>query len=227
MSKGYFERFLKASQNYTDLIELLSFESEAPSNLKPVDSPPTGEEKVNGICGTLSTFLLMPKLTDGASAPGSFDDAAFSKPNSEPGLVDSFDGASAPVNSVDGTTLFPKLNRGGLATDPFGEVDLSEPKIVWVDALTAPIVGLTVGSAAIDEVIEVGPSIFSSTIELSEVLTRGLPSTVKLLDDIITDELGGISCTAFSVAETVFSTTAVERVVSFPEVDKGDTAPLG
>lgn len=73
-----------------ELIEL-SFESEAPPNLEKVDSPPTDEEKVNGTRGTLSIFLLKPKLNDGASALVSFDGAALSKPNIEPALVDSFD----------------------------------------------------------------------------------------------------------------------------------------
>lgn len=174
-----------------ELIEFLSFESEAPPNLKIVDSPPTDEEKVNGACGTLSIFLLIPKLIDGASVSVSFDGADLSKPNIGPVLVDSLDGASAPVSSVEGTKLFPKLNMGGLATDPFGEVDFSEPKVVCVNALTAPAFGLIVESAAIDEVIDVGVSTFSSTIETSAVL-RLLPA-IKLLDDITTDESGGIS----------------------------------
>lgn len=73
-----------------ELVEL-SFESEAPPNLEKVDSPPTDEEKVNGTCGTLSIFLLKPKLNDGASTLVSFDGAALSKPNIGPVLVDSFD----------------------------------------------------------------------------------------------------------------------------------------
>lgn len=73
-----------------ELVEL-SFESEAPPNLEKVDSPPTDEEKINDTCGTLSIFLLKPKLNDGASTLVSFDGAALSKPNIGPVLVDSFD----------------------------------------------------------------------------------------------------------------------------------------
>lgn len=149
-----------------ELIKLLGFESEEP-NLNTADSPPD-EEKVNGTCVTLSTFLLKPELTKGVPTPGSFGDAAFSKCGLD--LAESFDGASAAVSSVDGTTLFPKLNKGGLATDPFGVVDLLKPKFVFEAAAIAPAVGLKIGSEA-DEVIEIGTSTFSSTLDPSAVLT--------------------------------------------------------
>jgi len=142
---------MQAKITYANLIKLFGFESEEEPNLNTVDSPPD-EEKVNGTWGTLSTTLLKPELTKGASVPGSFDDATFSKPNSGLGLVESFDGATAAVSSVDGTTLFPKLNRGELATDPLGVVDLLEPKLVLEAAVIAPVVGLTIGSET-DEVI--------------------------------------------------------------------------
>jgi len=170
---------------------------------------------------------LKPKLTDGASALVSFDGAALSKPNIGPALVNSFnwasavdslvdfDWASAPDSSVEGTKVFPKLNRGGLAADPFG-VDLSESKIVCVDALTEPVFGLAVEPATIDEVIGVGVSTFSSTIEPSAFLS--LPSAIKLLDDDTTDEPGGVSCTGFSMEKVVFSAAGVE---------KGDAFSLG
>lgn len=215
-------RVLKQAKiTYTNLIELIGFESEEEPNLNTADSP-TDEEKVTGTCETLPTFLLNPELTKGASVPGSFDNGTFSKPNSEPDLVESCGGASAAVSSIDGTTLFPKLNRGGLATDPFGVVDWLKPKLV----LEAAVIGLKIGSET-DEVIEVGTSTFFSTLDQSAVLTWGLPSIVKLLDGISTDEPGGFSSTAVSTAEIVLSATAVETVVSFPEVEKGDTAPLG
>lgn len=158
-----------ASATVVELIKLLGFESEEP-NLNTADSP-TDEEKVNGTCGTLSTFLLKPELTKGASAAGSFADATFSKLNSGPDLVESFDGESAAVSSVDGTTLFPvKLNKGGLATDPFGVEDLLEPKFVLEVAVIAPAVGLKIGSEA-DEVLDVGTLTFSSTLDPSAVPT--------------------------------------------------------
>lgn len=74
-----------------ELIEL-SFESEAPPNLKQVDSLPTDEDEVNDDCGTLSIFLLKPNLTDVTSTLVSLDGAALSKLNIGPVLVDSVEG---------------------------------------------------------------------------------------------------------------------------------------
>ena len=166
----------------------------------------------------------MLKLTTGTLALDSFDESAFFKPNIGPDFVDSFDATSAAVCSIEETTLFPKLNRLGLAADPFGEPNLLEPKIVWVASVNAPTAGLKVGSG-IDEVIEFGTLTFSSTLDPSAV-PRGSPSTVQLLDGIITDVPGVISFTVFSVTQVVFSATAVETIVCFPVV-KEDTSPLG
>jgi len=47
------------------------------------------------------------------------------------------------------------------------------------------------------------------------------------LDGTSTDETGDFSSTAVSIEEAVLSAKAVETVVSFLEVEKGDTAPLG
>lgn len=100
-------------------------------------------------------FLLEPTSTSGAAVTCSFDETTLSKPNIGPDLVISFDEAPEAVNSVNETTLSPKLNEGGLAIDPFGEAGLTKSTLVCVAAV----------------VVEFDASTFSPTLDSSAVPT--------------------------------------------------------